>query len=110
MTLFFEPEFQGISFLFLCAVGFVLALLFDLISVLVSPRMRPLGDVLLFLLFGFAVLVAFVFLRVGQLRLFYWLALLVGAVLYLCGIRRLMAAGGGWLKEKIRTKKTEKIE
>lgn len=110
MTLFFEPEFQGISFLFLCAVGFVLALLFDLISVLVPPRMRPLGDVLLFLLFGFAVLLAFVFLRVGQLRLFYWVALLAGAVLYLCGVRKLVVAGGGWVKKKFKTKQTEKIE
>lgn len=108
MTLFFEPEFQGISFLFLCAVGFVLALLFDLVSVFVSPRMKPLGDVLLFLLFGFAVLMAFVFLRVGQLRLFYWVALLAGAVLYLCGIRKLVAAGGGWVKKKFKSKKSEK--
>jgi hypothetical protein len=36
-------------------------------------------------------LVALFFLRPGELRLYHWLAMLTGAVLYLCGIRRLAA-------------------
>ena len=46
------------------------------------------GDVLLLLCCGFGLLVALFFLRAGELRLYHWFALLIGAILYLCGIRR----------------------
>ncbi|MEA5014454.1 MAG: spore cortex biosynthesis protein YabQ [Candidatus Limiplasma sp.] len=91
MTTFFETEFQGLGFLFLCAVGFGLAVVFDGISALFKGSLRPVGDILLFLCCGVALLLALFFLRAGELRLYHWLALLTGALLYLCGIRRLVS-------------------
>ncbi len=106
MALYFETETQGVSFLFLCGVGFVLALFFDGVSLLIRGRMKPLGDVLLLLLCGLLALVALVFLRANALRLFHWIAMLVGAILYLCGVRRLVLMFLEWLHER-RKKKLE---
>lgn len=108
MALYFETELQGASFLFLCGVGLILAMLFDLISVFVAERLKPLGDVLLFLLCGFVLLLALVFLRANELRLFHWVALLTGAILYLCGIRRFVAYAASWLRSKIKPKAQKK--
>ena len=91
MTPLFETELQGIGFLFLCAVGFGLAVLFDGASCLFRGSLKPVGDILLLLCCGLTMLLALFFLRPGELRLYHWLAMLTGAVLYLCGVRRLGA-------------------
>ncbi len=104
MSLYFETEMQSISFLLLCAVGFVIASLFDGISALIPDKWKILGDVLLFLVGTVAFLLALVILREGALRFFHWLALLAGAILYTCGVRRAVL----FLLRQIRKRKRSK--
>lgn len=106
MALYFETELQGISFLFLCGVGFIFALVFDGISALIPSSLKMLSDILLFLTSGVAFLFALFLLREGALRYFHWLALLVGAILYTCGIRRLIE----YAISKLRRRKTLKSD
>lgn len=97
MSLYFEPEAQAASFLYLCGVGLLLAFLFDGISLLLSGSFKPLGDIFAFLLCGILLLGAFVILRADELRFYYALAVLTGAILYVCGLRRCFLAIGRWL-------------
>ena len=107
MTPFFETELQGIGFLVVCAVGFGLAAIFDGISALLRGSFKPVGDVLLLLGCGLALLLALFFLRAGELRLYHGFAALTGAVLYLCGIRRLACFLALWVK-KLRSERKKK--
>lgn len=87
MALYFETEMQGIGFLLLCAVGFLVTLLFDCVGTLFPQKLKPLSDILLLLIGGVVFLLALVFLRANALRVFHWIALLTGSILYLCGVR-----------------------
>jgi hypothetical protein len=89
MALYFETELQGLSFLLLCGVGFFVAMFFEAISALVPVHMKVLSDILLFLLGGLAFIGALFLMREEELRMFHWLALVTGALLYMLGVRRL---------------------
>lgn len=104
MALYFETELQGISFLLLCGAGFVFALVFDGIGALIPSSFKIVSDILLFLISGVAFLFVLFLLREGALRYFHWLALFVGAILYTCGIRRLI----DYVIPKLRGRKTLK--
>ncbi len=88
MTLYFETEGQGAAFLLLCAMGFLLAAAFDARRLVLGRHLKPLGDVAAFLLAATAFVFALFVLREDEIRLYHWLALVTGAVLYLCGLRR----------------------
>lgn len=108
MTPFFETELQGIGFLFLCALGFGLSIFFDGVSRIFKGRFKPVGDILLLLTCGIAMLVTLLFLRPGELRPYHWLAMLTGAILYLCGIRRLIVFVIIRIKELLKHSKTKR--
>ncbi len=108
MTLFFEAEQQGAVFLLLCAMGFALALALDIIQRMSRGRMKPLGDILLFLGTGLLMLWALFFSREGQVRAYHWLALLCGCILYACGVRRWFAFFSQKWKNVLETRKKEK--
>ena len=100
MALFFETETQSVTFLAFCAVGFAVALLFDLEQCLLTDYLKPMGDVLLFLLCAVLFLIALFALKADSIRLYHWLALALGAILYLCGVRRAVRKALAWIKRK----------
>ena len=100
MSLFFETETQSVTFLAFCAVGFAIALLFDVEQCLLTEYLKPMGDVLLFLLCAVLFLIALFALKADSIRLYHWLALALGAILYLCGLRRAVRKGMSWIKRK----------
>ena len=92
MTLFFETSRQGAEFLLLCVVGFAVALLFDGERCLRGSRFRPLADVVTMLLSGALLLLALLAFRSAAVRAYHWLAMVSGALIYLCGVRRAACA------------------
>ena len=88
MKLFFETAGQAHCFLMMTPVGFALALLLDVNAV--SGFLRPLADLAAFVLAGAAWLMVVTAVGESGLRLYQFLGLAAGAVLYLSGIGRLI--------------------
>ena len=93
MSLFFETEQQSVVFLTFCLLGFAAALLLDGLRRWLRDSLKPLCDVLVFLLLGALFVLALLATRSDAIRLYQWLALTLGAILYLCGARRLVRLG-----------------
>lgn len=96
MKLFFETAAQASLFLSMLPIGFCIAVCIDLAGC--SGRMKHLWDVLVMLLcFG---LIAFsvVLLRDNGLRLYHFLSVLAGALLYLLGVRSLLSVVCAWIQ------------
>lgn len=89
MKLFFETSCQAQVFLWLCALGFLCALGCDALRKALRAYASPLCDVLAALLYGAALVSALVLFRGEGLRLYHALSLLVGTLLYRCGLQRL---------------------
>ena len=102
MKLFFETSGQSVCFLLMIPVGFLLALLLD--ADVIAGRLRSAADIALLLLAGAACLWLIVLTGERGLRVYHVLGLLSGAVLYLCGIGRVIRI----LKLKIRSARQEK--
>ncbi|MBE5815428.1 MAG: hypothetical protein E7320_09540 [Clostridiales bacterium] len=86
MKLFFEAAAQAQMFLIMLPVGMLLAVFADLSAL--GGRFRPVWDVLTVLLAASAYGAGVILLREDGARLYHFLALLVGAMLYLLGIRK----------------------
>lgn len=94
MKLFFETATQADVFLTMLPVGIAAAAMIDLANH--TSVLRPLWDVLIFLLLGAVMAFGIILLGDAGLRGYHLLAVLIGALLYLAGIRRMMklAVGG----------------
>lgn len=79
------------AFLFFCVLGFALSLMFDAAQGLLTGPLRPVGDVLTLLLCGALFVAGLFVLRAGEARLYHWLGMVSGAVLYFGGVRRAAA-------------------
>lgn len=87
MKLFFETEAQASCFLLAVPIGFLLTFFLD--SEWIHGWMRIVFDLLLMYCAACALLMLSVFSREEQIRIYHWLGLLLGSVLYLCGIGRI---------------------
>lgn len=85
MTLFFETSGQAAVFLATLPIGFVLALGIDLIGG--AGRFRLLLDACFVTTCGLALTFSSLVFRTAALRGYHLLALLAGALLYICGFR-----------------------
>ena len=88
MKLFFETAAQADVFLTMLPVGIAAAAMIDLSTH--ASVLRPLWDVLIFLLLGCVIAFGIILLGDAGLRGYHLLAILIGALLYLAGIRKLL--------------------
>jgi len=88
MNLFFETSRQAICFLCMVPVGFAAALCLELGRF--HAGIRPVMDVLVLLMAGFAVLAAIVLCRESALRLYHLLGLLTGALICMEGVGKII--------------------
>lgn len=85
MKLFFETASQAQLFLIMLPIGMFLALVADLASG--AGVLRPLWDVFAMLLSFGAIGTGIVMFRDSGLRMYHFLAVIVGMLLYILGIR-----------------------
>ena len=88
MTLFFESDIQSICFLRMVPIGFLAALC--LASGTRAGVFRALMDILLLLLGGGGAVFLLVSLQENGLRLYHYLGLMIGAILYTEGFERIV--------------------
>lgn len=88
MRLFFETGGQASAFLFTLPLGFLLALFLDVTRY--TGHLRPILDVLALVGCAITLLILTLFMRDQSARMFHVLAILTGAVLYICGVGRLI--------------------
>lgn len=86
MKLFFETSAQAQLFLLMLPVGMTIALLADIAGK--AGRLCPVWDVLTMLLCFGAVGAGVVLFRDESLRVYHFLAVTMGALLYLTGVRK----------------------
>ncbi len=84
MKLFFETSQQIAVFLIMAPIGFVIGICIDLASM--GGRCKPVWDVLVMLLAIGCMGISIVILG-QELRIYHFLSLLTGALLYMCGVR-----------------------
>ncbi len=96
MKLFFETAAQANLFLLTVPVGIAAAAMTDLFTH--TGAFRPLWDVLAFLFLGAGLGLTVILLGDAGLRSYHILAVLVGAILYFAGIRRLLSLITGLIK------------
>ncbi|MEG0125172.1 MAG: hypothetical protein RR816_03725 [Clostridia bacterium] len=108
MRLFFETGDQAHIFLAVLPIGFLLAMSFDASSF--AGKLRPVMDVLCLLMSGLAFIMLLLVFRDDGLRVYHMLALLTGAVLYLCGMGRLFRAIGRKLSRFLAQRAEQKFK
>lgn len=101
MNLFFETTAQAHIFLATIPLGFALALIIDITSH--AGHMRLLLDVLCLLVCGIALICLMLMFKDKGIRIYHLLALIIGAILYLLGVKQLMISV--WRKLPKRHKK-----
>ncbi len=88
MNLFFQTHLQAQLFLVSLPIGFLLTLCLDLLSR--TSFLRILLDVVCIVVFAFLFLGYTLILRDSTLRIYHFLAILCGGILYWCGIGQLL--------------------
>ncbi|NLO86203.1 MAG: hypothetical protein GX096_12405 [Clostridiales bacterium] len=99
MSLFFETTAQAQIFLATIPLGFLIAVLCDILSY--SKRMQPILDVLCLLVCGLVFIFLTLLFKDKGVRLYHILALLVGAILYLFGLRSLLTKIRGRFSKRL---------
>ncbi len=92
MNLYFETQYQGELFFLAAAAGMLCALLMDIGATLLGKTLRPVADILAFLLATASVLGLSLFVGKQQPRFFLLLGTACGVTLYSLGLRRLLVA------------------
>lgn len=103
MRLFFETGGQANAFLFTLPLGFLLALFLDVTRY--TGHLRPVLDVCALVGCALTLLALILFMRDQGARLFHILAIFTGAILYICGVGRLLRCSVRRIKKKLRMRK-----
>lgn len=88
MKLFFETAGQGAIFLLMVPIGMLLAFNIDISAC--AKRTKPLWDVFSMVVCFGTVAISIVLLNDTQLRMYHFLGVLAGSILYNLGIRRVL--------------------
>lgn len=87
MKIFFETGSQACCFLIAVPVGFVLAICLD--TDCSQGWLRFVLDLLILIVAACALIMLTMVCREEQVRLYHWLGLFTGSVLYMCGARKI---------------------
>ena len=116
MNLYFETQYQGELFFLAAALGMLCALAMDGCALVLGKALRPIADILSFLMTTAAVLCLSLFVGRQQPRLYLLLGAGCGVTPYALGLRRLLlivycrlkrvcAQSSAWLQKKLARRK-----
>jgi len=98
MKLFFETAKQASVFLAALPIGFLLGFLLDI--GLIFGKARPAADIVALLVAGAGLVILSLLSMENGLQLYHLLAVVMGALLYTCGLGRLLHFSGRWLRKR----------